>query len=796
MIPNVISDKTNISVQTDLSALHDSHSFDFSRDQNTLLSLENPQLTYDQDAVQGIIQPLGIAPDGTVINHHIPRLFKRATVSIIRSLAEQIESFPAYRGEFVRQLAAAMIPGLNDKDYTSLYTNPIHLIYRTVNGNLRLEGKTETVPCLAIFSLNNMLSIVTETETIKCSIELWDTLISGRELNLICNNEPFGKLQVLETVDAVDYSSQLPVSLLRSLNLRNEQELCNLFSPDDTSFVDIVLSVPSISQREANDLLAILHTRKLLSPYVRSKVCQIQLLTNPKAPFDWPELLGRFIFLLDPRWTFNNLKHLQTNDVMTIFRHVKEMNGGALYVLQTAFNTLDEQKGSDPILFFWTLLFLSIFRNATTSKNKQQSFNMNNKIISLWTELQKKDPNSGTRRLSQEIIDTIKNIRQFKLDSYIHEDSQFVYFIFKNHHDDIYKIFDLIPYRKEESHPLYYPVVLAIETALAQLGRNEALITSQSESLVSDYSLSDMSSSSSRRRKTNHTNESSQYYSESSRSHSSRHSSQRMESQASRSSHHSSRSAHSQVSHGSRTSPNRMQPPELSPGRQSGRHSSAIQSDAGINSDQYYSSSASSSRRRKAPPQLQQAPADESAYSYYSDYSSVRSKNAMTQQQMDNPSASAGTGPGTQKKDIDEYYEEEESESFDNDNPKNLRPTSSSTTVDEYTVDSEEGQRRRLKQERQSQSHTYSTPPQSPLTPQQSITTTSYNSRRYVSNYSVTDSYYTDTEPEIPLPPENRDQSSESSEEEEEEEAYQPPVQNQQDNQNGGDSEYEYEYSD
>ena len=220
MIPKVLSSKVNLVTQTEVSAFDSKSTFDFSNDTNTLLALENPQISYQPEMVRDVIRPLGIAKNGTVISHHIPRLFKRQNMEMLRSLQEQIKENPKSRNDLVKQMAAALVPGLEEKEYQSLFSNPIKLPYRVVPASLCLCGQTVTTPCTAIFSLDGTLSVVSETQTIRCSIELWDTIISGRELDLIQGDQPFGKLRVSETVQGIDFSKHIPQALLNCLKVR------------------------------------------------------------------------------------------------------------------------------------------------------------------------------------------------------------------------------------------------------------------------------------------------------------------------------------------------------------------------------------------------------------------------------------------------------------------------------------------------------------------------------------------------------------------------------------------------
>ena len=700
MIPKVLSSKVNLVTQTEVSAFDSKSTFDFSNDANTLLALENPQISYQPEMVRDVIRPLGIAKNGTVISHHIPRLFKRQNTEMLRSLQEQIRENPKSRNDLVKQMAAALVPGLEEKEYQSLFSNPIKLPYRVVPASLCLCGQTVTTPCTAIFSLDGTLSVVSETQTIRCSIELWDTIISGRELDLIQGDQPFGKLRVSETVQGIDFSKHIPQALLNCLKVKSEDDLDNIITPDDTSFVDIVLSIPTLTQREANDLLTILHSRKLLRPYLRSKVCQIQL-SNPTEKRDWPELLGRFIYILDPKWTLTNINLLKDNDAMSLFRHVKDMNGSALYVLQTALNALDEVRGSDSIVFFWTLLFLSIMVNATYNNVHGQV--LYQKLLQIWRELQKKDADSNTRKLTTEIIEYVKSIERFKIDSSVHEEVEFVQFIFKDHHDEIYQIVSLSPFSKEESHPLFYPTVLALETALGQADRGEDFISSQSESLTGDFDSSAYSRSS--RRGAKQADNQDQYLSGDSRS-----------SRSSRQSRQSTHSTHSKQS----ASRNSRVAPELQ--QQQGMESAG---DSNSESSQYSRSRSRSSRKQPAPiinDQLDSG-VNESA-------SSRKSRSSRSSQRAPPP-------PMVEKLDLGDYSDNDSGYSDNNMPPpppqqmipEKLQSSShqSHPQKDEYSDEYDDDQQAQPSPKSQS----YKSAPRS-------------QSKKEASQYSVTDSEYSE----------------------------------------------------
>ena len=503
MIPRVFGEYSNVEVQTETTAFGEYSPFNFTNDENILFNVPKPKLSFEPEMVEGVIRPLGVAEDGTVINHHIPRLFKRKNAPMIRNLIEQIEANPSERDNFVRQMAAALIPGLSDESYHSVFTNSLKLPFRSVPAYLTYVGTTEAIPCTAIFAMDGTVTVETQTEMISCKVDIWEELPAGRELRIIQDEDYYGKIQVMEAVDPISFlGDEIPQALLESLGIKSQDDLCDLITPNDTSFVDIILSLPTLSQKDASDLLAILYMKKLLAPYIRSKVCKLQMF-DPKNPEPWPELLGRFIFLLDPNWVYQNIPLLRNNDVMAIFRHVRDMKHSALFVLQTALNALDELRESNDILFFWTLIFMSLLKNATIA-NAAHAARLENRMFSIWKELQKKSIESNTRKLTVEIIDFIKSIRQFKLDPLVNDEQDFLTKIIMEHHESIFTILLAIPYKKEESHPLFYPVVYQLESALLKAHNNEEFITSESESLTGDW---DQSSSASGSRRSRHSSQ-------------------------------------------------------------------------------------------------------------------------------------------------------------------------------------------------------------------------------------------------------------------------------------------------
>ena len=493
MIPSLISERSNSTVQTEISCFDPDPQFNFENDKDLEEILGEPKLDIEASDLEGIIPPLEVGKNGVVQRNKIPRLFKKKTAPIIRTFLANIEEYPQMKEKFTRQFAQKLIPGLSDPNYHSLYTSPFHKIYKTIKAKLQLsEGEQEPKEVTVMFSLKGLLYIETDDNVFTCKTELWDKLEEGRELKINRGDKLWATLTVEEPVDAVPPKT-VPQSIIDDLGLSQSNPINNIIGPNDTSFVDIILSIPTLTTSEANDLLTILHNRGLLFPYVRSKVCEIQLST-PLVERKWPELLGRFIFLLDPKWAYLNASLLKKNDVMSIFRHVKQMNGGALYVLQTAFLALSEIKGSDLTLFFWNIFFLSILQNVTYAK-PQSAQKLKAKMEQMWTELKKKAPDSRTRTLSEEVIENILQMKEFDMDEprYSDEDEYFNS-IFIDHLEQILTILDLIPYGKEESSPLYFPVVLNIESALEQARRKDVndseLFDSESTSSVeqiSDY---------------------------------------------------------------------------------------------------------------------------------------------------------------------------------------------------------------------------------------------------------------------------------------------------------------------
>ena len=492
MIPSLLSERSNSTVQTEISCFGPDPQFNFENDKDLEEILGEPKLDIEAADLEGIIPPLEVGKNGVVQRNKIPRLFKKKTAPIIRTFLANIEEYPQMKDKFMRQFAQKLIPGLSDPYYHSLYTSPFHKIYKTIKAKLQLsEGGGEPEEVTVMFSLKGLLYIETEERVYTCKTELWDKLEEGRELKINRGDKLWATLTVEESVDAIAPQT-IPQSVIDDLGLTKTYTIENIIGPNDTSFIDIILSIPTLTTSEANDLLTILHNRGLLFPYVRSKVCEIQLST-PLVERKWPELLGRFIFLLDPKWAYLNASLLKKNDVMSIFRHIKQMSGGALYVLQTSFLALSEIKGSDDTLFLWNIFFLSIFQNVTYAK-PQSAQKLRAKMEQMWTELKKKAPDSKTRTLSEDVIDNIMQMKEFDMDEPRYSEEEYFNMILTSHLDQILTILDLIPYGKEESNPLYFPVVLSIESALEQARRKDVndseLFDSESTSSVeqiSDY---------------------------------------------------------------------------------------------------------------------------------------------------------------------------------------------------------------------------------------------------------------------------------------------------------------------
>ena len=491
MIPTLVSERSNCCVQTEVGYLNPNEKPVLKLSEEIAQTLQEPELNIDFSDVQGIIPPLVIGKNGVIQRNKIPRLFKHSTAPIIRTLLTNIQENPNAKDKLIRSLAVKMIPEIFDPNYSSLYTNPIKKIYKTVEGKLKIiEGGQPEVQVTAMFALNGMMYIENEKNLFSCKTELWEKLTPGKEINIIRDDKSWAVLTVLDEVDPV-LPKTVPACVLENLCVSEEKELKTLLTKDDISFIDVILSIPSLTSDDANDLMMIMHHRGLLYPYVRSKVCKI-LLDTPLKEKEWPELLGRLIFLLDPKWCFTNASLLKRNDAMSVLRHIKNLNGGALYALQTALSALKEIKGSDVVLFMWNLIFLCILPNATYG-NKEHGAELKKKMDQMWIELKKKKPESRTRSTTQESIDFVMSLKEFDLNEPICTEDNFFGMILATHLDEVLSIFELIPYGKEESSPLFYPVVLAIEAALQKAAAKDVSesMMYDSESIVSLGQLSE-----------------------------------------------------------------------------------------------------------------------------------------------------------------------------------------------------------------------------------------------------------------------------------------------------------------
>lgn len=327
----------------------------------------------------------------------------------------------------------------------------------------------------------------------------------------------------------------------------HEINLKTLVNPYDFSFIDIILSIPRLSKTEATNFLVFLYKENYLSAYVRSKLCQFlyenrvpdiesetlsvkrsskttrvkvnlkrDLIQNSLKSREWPELLGRFIALLDHPWFIEaahrmellelpqvvksiakNSDYSQNADSRSIAKSsastsnpVSPINATAQYLLGIILWEFEELDRGDPSEFVWEFLCKSVFSNLYLNKYDEKSIQKRQKLEALFLGTKEKPPTSKTRIVTQKAVERIgKMVRSTKLDDIVPSKSsssspksrsksnspkspvesfnshKFLLSLIQNHKDEIITVLKNIPRTTEEASPLFYPIALEVREA-------------------------------------------------------------------------------------------------------------------------------------------------------------------------------------------------------------------------------------------------------------------------------------------------------------------------------------------
>lgn len=421
-----------------------------------------------------------------------------------------------------------------------------------------------------VFSYQNSLCLINDSYIFVFDSVSPNSLVSGKEFPIAYRKNSFGSLILYdyqsegedgqpknEENESVFANQRVIMPIIdddRTLYLVHalggsdsgdgqEINLKTLINPYDFSFIDVVLSIPRMTSSEATNFLIFLYKENYLSAYVRSKLCQFlyenrvpdkeiesetlsvkrsskttqvkvnlkkDLITNSLKSREWPELLGRFISLLDHNWFIEaayRMEHLELPQVVksiakssdknsdsksaakSASNPVSSINSVAQYLLGIILWEFEELDRGDSSEFIWEFLCKSVFANLYLNKNDEKSIQKRQKLEALFLGTKEKPATSKTRIVTQKAVERIgKTVRSIRLDDILPKKLQspksksksntpksivetfnshkFLLSLIKNHRDEIITILKNIPRTTEEASPLFYPIALEVRDAL------------------------------------------------------------------------------------------------------------------------------------------------------------------------------------------------------------------------------------------------------------------------------------------------------------------------------------------
>lgn len=425
-----------------------------------------------------------------------------------------------------------------------------------------------------VFSYQNSLCLLNNSYIFVFDRISPDSLITSQEIPIIYRKQPFGSIILYDySEDAgndkkpineekedffVHHKVIMPIIdddrtlyIVHGLGGSDsgsgqEINLKTLVNPYDFSFIDIILSIPRLTSSEATNFLIFLYKENYLSAYVRSKLCQFlyenrvpekdiesetisvkrnrkstrvkvnlkkDLITNSLKSREWPELLGRFITLLDHPWFIEAAHRMESLELPQVVKSIAKssdgrfadsrsakssastsnpvspINSAAQYLLGIILWEYEGLEYGDTTEFVWEFLCKSVFTNLYLNKNDERSIQKRQKLEALYLGTKEKPSTSKTRIVTQKAVERISNIiRNTKLDDIITRKSlssspkskskspkspvesfnspKFLLSLIKNHRDEIITVLKNIPRITEEASPLFYPIALEVRDAL------------------------------------------------------------------------------------------------------------------------------------------------------------------------------------------------------------------------------------------------------------------------------------------------------------------------------------------
>ena len=511
--------------------------FDFQSDDLQVEKQRPAHFEYKPDAVEKLVSAVQGDDEEVRAKYRVLNVRTRRFRQLVQSLRNQIDRSSRNKGEkeqneiyerLIREMARAVDPASrhcrNQPVFNhQKYENPIKLGL----GKLTKSGQAP-LDFNAIYSFNEELVLENNDTVLYFEPISADTFVANKPIKVLYKNEPYGNLTLADAdfkvrnnptitkLDRVNDDTKT-LFLFRGFGSNNDSiNLKTLINPYDFSFVDIVLSLPRLNQEEATNLLIYLYRSGYLSAFIRAKICQF--IYERKTPRIWPELLGRFISLLDKKWFEDVGKIMERCELPNAVKALSKMNQCAMFVMNIVIDEFTGMNRGDIVEFVWELLCKSMFMNnylgideINVSKRRQ--------FDSLYQQTLDKPPESKTRALTANIVEAIQQRSNYKVPSKRFSPSEFLQNLITGHPYEIVIALKNIPRKGPEASPLFYPLALEIKEALESYNEFENFDSQPDESgIVSNVDYRGSESSSASRRSSRRGGDSDIQYSSASRS--------------------------------------------------------------------------------------------------------------------------------------------------------------------------------------------------------------------------------------------------------------------------------------
>ena len=429
-------------------------------------------------AVQGDDE--SIRQKGRVLNPYIRRFHQ-----LIRSLQNQIQqrTVAGTRKEhaelaerLVKQLARAIDPASRHAKDVNMFSHQKYESPIKVGRATLIQEDREPTEFTAIYNYNGTLFLTNERMVLRFDNVRPQSLVAGEDILITNKKITFGMMRFAdgdeESEEQPNLSVMEPVTeddrdffLIQCLGSKNGKiNLKTLVNPYDFSFVDIVLSIPKLSAEEAKGLMSFLYQSNYLSAYVRSKLCQFIYERNKSR--DWPELLGRFIGLLQHHWMIDSAMKIERLELPQVVKSLATLGPHATFLLNIIFTEFEGLERGDLVEFVWEFLCKSVFTNLCLG-NDENSVKRRKRLDALYQGTKEKAADCKTRIITQRTIEKIRNNQDYQPPPKTFSLSDFLHNIILDHPDEILIILKNIPRTKDEASPLFYPIALEVRDALA-----------------------------------------------------------------------------------------------------------------------------------------------------------------------------------------------------------------------------------------------------------------------------------------------------------------------------------------